>query len=424
MRFTGSLSAILTIAYKEFVHVWRDRRVLLLILVLPPFFTLVFGHAFEGTAVRDVSTMFCDADDSSESQKFADLLQGKDVLGALAEASDDPDKVRKEMKDLSQNLKDTLLWKKWTGDPKGRINLIQNSADAAIVIPHGWGQAVRDGKPIAMRAVLDGSDTNTAPAVQALLEQALGAFQLNERYELIKNLPAEVVDLGKQLSPETQHQFSSSLTPWEFDTEILYNPKLLFVDYVVPGMVGLILQLVTVTLIASTITREREVGTLSQLLVTPLRQSEIVVGKVLPYLFISMFLIAGTIAIGHIHFGIKVHQPWLLSVVCFLFLLCSLGLGLLISAFSKTQTQAIQFSIFLLLPIILLSGAFAPLSQLPAGIRIFSELFPLTHFCRAFRSVNMYGADLAFIATDLIALAAGAVITCIGAAYLLRTADD
>jgi ABC-type multidrug transport system permease subunit len=424
MSFTGSLKAVLTIAYKEFVHVWRDRRVLLLILVLPPFFTLVFGHAFEGTAVRDVVTMFHDADGSAESQKFADLLHGKDVLGALVEGSDNPEKVRKDINDLLQNLRDTFAWKPWTGDQKGPVNLIENGADAAVVIPKGWGQALLEGKPMAMRAVLDGSDTNTAPSVQAVLQQALGVFQLNERYELIKNLPGEVVDLGEQLTPATQHEFSSSLTPWEFDTEILYNPKLLFVDYVVPGMVGLILQLVTVTLIASTITREREVGTLSQLLVTPLRQSEIVIGKVLPYLFISMFLIAGTIAIGHLHFGIKIHEPLLLSVVCFLFLLCSLGLGLLISAFSKTQTQAIQFSVFLLLPIILLSGAFAPLSQLPISIRVFSELFPLTHFCRAFRSVNMYRADFGFISTDLLALAAGAVITCIGAAFLLRTAED
>jgi len=424
MNLFDSLKAILTIAYKEFVHVWRDRRVLLLILVLPPFFTLVFGHAFEGSNVRDVSTMFLDADNSIESRKFADFLHGKDVLDALVEGSDNPDKARKDISDLLQNLKDTFIWKKWVGDAKGTIDLVQNGADAAIVIPEGWGKALQEGTPIDMRAVLDGSDTNTAPAVQALLQQALGIFQLNERYELIKNLPEQVVDLGEQLSPQTQHEFSSSLTPWEFETEILYNPKLLFVDYVVPGMVGLILQLVTVTLIASTITREREVGTLSQLLVTPLRQSEIVVGKVLPYLFISMFLIAGTIAIGHLHFGIKIHQPLLLSLVCFLFLLCSLGLGLLISAFSKTQTQAIQFSVFLLLPIMLLSGAFAPLSQLPGSIRIFSELFPLTHFCRAFRSVNMYGADFGFIAADLIALAVGAVITCIGAAYLLRTADD
>jgi drug efflux transport system permease protein len=424
MNLFDSLKAILTIAYKEFVHVWRDRRVLLLILVLPPFFTLVFGHAFEGSNVRDVSTMFLDADNSTESRKFAEFLHGKNVLDALVEGSDNPDKVRKDISDLLQNLRDTFIWKKWVGDAKGAVDLVQNGADAAVVIPQGWGKSLQDGTPVNMRAVLDGSDTNTAPAVQALLQQALGIFQLNERYELIKNLPEQVVDLGEQLSPQTQHEFSSSLTPWEFDTEILYNPKMLFVDYVVPGMVGLILQLVTVTLIASTITREREVGTLSQLLVTPLRQSEIVIGKVLPYLFISMFLIAGTIAIGHLHFGIKIHQPLLLSLVCFLFLLCSLGLGLLISAFSKTQTQAIQFSVFLLLPIMLLSGAFAPLSQLPGSIRIFSELFPLTHFCRAFRSVNMYGADFRFIAADLIALAAGAVITCIGAAYLLRTADD
>jgi ABC-2 type transport system permease protein len=424
MNLFDSLKAVLTIAYKEFVHVWRDRRVLLLILVLPPFFTLVFGHAFEGGAIHDVSTLFRNADNSGESQKFADFLHGKNVLDALVEGSDNPDKVQKDINDLLQNLKDTFVWRKFEGDPKRPIDLVQSGADAAIVIPQGWGQSLQNGKPIPMRAVLDGSDTNTAPAVQALLQQALGMFQLNERFELIKNLPEQVVNLGEQLSPEIQHEFASSLTPWEFDSEILYNPKMLFVDYVVPGMVGLILQLVTVTLIASTITREREVGTLSQLLVTPLRQSEIVVGKVLPYLFISMFLIAGTIAIGHLHFGIKIHQPLLLSLVCFLFLLCSLGLGVLISAFSKTQTQAIQFSVFLLLPIILLSGAFAPLSQLPGSIRIFSELFPLTHFCRAFRSVNMYGADLGFIATDLIALAAGAVITCVGAAYLLRSADD
>src|SRR6201982_4141473 len=97
MNLLESLKAILTIAYKEFVHVWRDRRVLLLILVLPPFFTLVFGHAFEGAAVRDVSTMFLDADNSTESRKFADFLHGKNVLDALVEGSENPDKVRKDI---------------------------------------------------------------------------------------------------------------------------------------------------------------------------------------------------------------------------------------------------------------------------------------------------------------------------------------
>jgi ABC-type multidrug transport system permease subunit len=424
MRFVDSWNAVLAIAYKEFVHVWRDRRVLLLIVVLPPFFTFVFGHAFAGAAIRDVPAMLYNADTGSESARFADLLRGKDVLGALVEGSDDPDKARKDLNDQLQNLRDTFLWKPWVGDPAGPVNLVKARVQAAIVIPAGWSQAIREGKPIPIRTVLDGSDADTAPSVQGVLQQALGTFQVNERFELIKDLPAEVVDLGEQLSPETQHQFNSALTPWELKTQVLYNPDLLFVNYAVPGVVGLILQLVTVTLIASTITREREVGTLSQLLVTPLRHSEIVIGKVLPYLAISLFLIVGTIAIGHFHFGIRIHQPVRLASICLLFLLCSLGLGLLISALSKTQTQAIQFSVFLLLPIMLLSGAFSPLGQLPAGVRVFSELFPLTHFCRAFRSVNMYGTGWSFIAGDLVALGLGAIVTCVAAAYLLRTADE
>src|SRR6202045_2767243 len=424
VNFVDSWNAILTIAYKEFVHVWRDRRVLLLILVLPPFFTVVFGHAFGGAAIRDVPTMFLNADGDSESERFANLLHGQDIFTALVEGSDDPDKTQKDLHDLLQTLKDTFIWKPWVGDSAGPRDLIKAGCEAAIVIPSGWGQAIRDGKPIPIRAILDGSDTDTAPAVQGLLQQALGAFQENERFELIKNLPTEVINLGEQLSPGTQDAFNSALAPWEVTTRILYTPTLEFVNYVVPGMVGLILQLVTVTLIASTITREREAGTLSQLLVTPLQQSEIVIGKVLPYLFVSLFLIASTIAIAHFHFGIKIHEPLKLSVICFLFLLCSLGLGLLISAVSKTQTQAIQFSIFLLLPIMLLSGAFSALRQLPFSVRIFSELFPLTHFCRAFRSVNLYRAHWDFIAGDLMALAVGAIITCVGAAYLLRVGEE
>ncbi len=111
-------------------------------------------------------------------------------------------------------------------------------------------------------------------------------------------------------------------------------------------------------------------------------------------------------------------------LICLLFLLCSLGLGLLISAFSKTQTQAIQFSVFFLLPVFVLSGAFAPLEQLPKAIQYLSEIFPLTHFCRAFRLVNMYQAPTAFYLRDLIVLLAGAIITFIGAALLLRRIEE
>jgi ABC-2 type transport system permease protein len=391
-----SWRAILAITYKEFVHVWRDKRVLFLIVLLPPFFTFLFGHAFENSTIRDVPAMYYDADNSPRSQEFLALVKGKDIFD----------------------------WKPWQGDPTGKIDLFPAGVEAAIVIPAGWGAALMGGEPRPILAVLDGTDTNTAPSVQGVLQETLGDYQATQRDNLIENLPDEIIDLGKQLPLEIRHEFSSMMTPWEVKTETLYNPSLSFIDYVVPGIVGLILQLLTVTLIASTITREREVGTFSQLMVTPLRQSEIVIGKVLPYLVISMFLIASTIAVGSLHFGVKFQQPLLLSIVCFLFLLFSLGLGLLISAFSSTQTQAIQISIFFLLPVMLLSGAFAPLGQLPRPVRIVSELFPLTHFCRAFRNVNLHHSHITAISGDLLFLAVGSVVTCVGAAYLLRAFDE
>jgi ABC-2 type transport system permease protein len=421
---TKSWNAILTIAYKEFVHVWRDRRVLALIIVLPPFFTFVFGHAFEIQSIRDVNTIFYNDDGSPLSQKLADLLHGKDVLGTILEASDDPKKDRKDIDNLLKSIRETFTWKEWQGNPEGRVDLIRSGVQAAIVIPKGWGKAIQDGAPISLRLILDGTDTNTAPAVEQQVRAILEMFQINERMEVIKNLPGDIIEMGEKLSPQTQNSFTSSMKPWGVQSDILYNPDLLFIDFVVPGIIGLILQLLTVTLIASTITREREVGTLSQLLVTPLRQAEIVIGKVIPYLLISAFLIAETIAVGYLHFGVTFRNPVLLTLVCLLFLLFSLGLGLLISAFSKTQTQAIQFSFFFLLPVLMLSGAFQPLELLPGVVRAFSELFPLTHFCRAFRSVNLYSADFGMISFDLVCLAAGAIVTCVGAAILLRNADD
>jgi ABC-2 type transport system permease protein len=241
---------------------------------------------------------------------------------------------------------------------------------------------------------------------------------------MIETLPEEVFDLGKQLPVQIRKRFVSMMEMWAIDRKLLYNPKSRVIDYVVPGIIGLILQLLTVTLMACTIARERESGTLYQLMVTSLRRREIVIGKMLPYLVVSIFLVAMITAVSGWHFGVAFHQLPALAVVCLLFLLCSLGLGLLISAFSRTQTQAIQFSVFFLLPVFVLSGAFAPLEQLPRAIRYVSELFPLTHFCRAFRFVNMYHAGAQFYVVDLVALLAGALITFTGAVFLLRRIEQ
>ncbi len=392
----GSLQAIASVAYKELLHIVRDRRILVLIVTLPPLFTLLFGHAFQVKAMNHVPSLLQDRDRSAESTKLIDFL----------------------------GEKETFLWKKTDAQPAPALQALPANIPAALIIPEGWGKSLNDGDPKPLHFLVDGSDTNTAAELEGRLREFLGGFQMASRQDMVDELPDNVIELAKQLPLDVRKKFVSSMTPWSVESEVLYNPRLKFIDYVIPGIIGLILQLLTVTLMACTITRERETGTLSQLMVTSLRRREIVIGKVLPYLVVSLFLIAITIGVAHFHFGVQFRAPLALGLICFLFLLCSLGLGLLISAFSNTQTQAIQFAVFFLLPVFPLSGAFAPIERLPGAIRLLSQTFPLTHFCHAFRAINQRHLGISYITGDLIFLFMGALVTCGGAAILLKRAEE
>lgn len=397
-----SLSGILTVAYKEFLHILRDRRILVLVIALPPLLTLMFGHAFEDTAISHIPTSLEDRDGSEQSKKFVDFISKNQSFDFKARPTNAP----------------------------LQPNLLVEKVDGSLIIPKGWGDGLVNIHAIALQLYVDGSDTTTGEQISGALQAALGEFQQGDDFRAIvlDALPIEVFDLAKQLPVEVQkdvqQKFDAATKPLPLETAVLYNPNQRFIDFVIPGIIGLILQLLTVTLMACTIARERESGTLYQLIVTSLRRSEIVIGKVLPYLALSLFLIATTIAVAYWHFGTQFQQPLLLSLICFLFLLCSLGLGLLISAFCNTQTQAIQFAVFYLLPVFPLSGAFAPLDNLPGPIRAISQTFPLTHFCHAFRLVNMHQAGLSFVMGDLLFLAAGAFITCAGAGFLLQRIQE
>jgi ABC-2 type transport system permease protein len=380
-----------SVSYKEILHIVRDWRIMLLLIIFPPLFALMIGSAFEVTELSRVPAILRDDDRSAESEKFSQVL------------SADP----------------TFAWRK-DAPPVNATDLLHAGVQAIVVIPPGWGASLNNGDPIPIQATLDGTDTTTASALEGVLGQALGNFQLTSRQEMVDNLPEEVIALGKQIPVDFRNRIVSSMAPWTIKSEILYNPKLRFIDFVTPGIVGLILQLLTVTLMAVTITREREAGTFSQLMLTSLRRWEIIVGKVLPYLGLSLILILIVLTVIGAYFGVKFSRIEVLSIICFLFLICSLGLGLLISALCNTQAQAIQFAVFFMVPVIPLSGAFAPLEQLPIGIRYVSEVFPLTHFCRAFRLINLSNAELSFIAADVIVLALGALVTCIAASLLLR----
>jgi ABC-2 type transport system permease protein len=393
---SASLQAIASVGYKEFLHIYRDRRVLVLLLILPPLFTLIFGHAFEANEMTNVPARLINRDNTAQTQRFVDIV--------------------------TKNK--TFQWRQEPPEVTDESDLLGHGVWATLVIPQGWSDTLKNGDPKPLPFYLDGSDTNTATALEGSVRESLADFQAKERDLIVENLPDEVIELGKKLPVEVRKQFVSLMSAWGVDSKILYNPKTRFIDYVVPGIIGLILQLLTVTLMACTIARERESGTLYQLMVTSLQRGEIVIGKILPYLVVSICLIVVISAVAAWHFQVRFYQTPVLALICLLFLLCSLGLGLLISTFSRTQTQAIQFSVFFLLPVFVLSGAFAPLEQLPQTIRYVSEIFPLTHFCRAFRLVNMYHAGASFYVVDLLVLLAGAIVTFLGAAFLLKRIEE
>lgn len=391
-----SLFGIASVAYKEVLHIIRDRRIMALVLTLPALLTLIFGHAFEVTELTDAPMLLQDQDQSAQSEKLAAFIK--------------PNK--------------TFAWRIRPADAAPGTNLLKENVQGSLVIPAGWGKGLLDGSPVPLQLYVDGSDTTTGDQISGALQAALGQFQQQSQDEMIDQLPLEVFDMAEQLPVGVRKQFASAMKPWPVHTEVLYNPRQRFIDFVIPGIIGLILQLLTVTLMACTIARERESGTLPQMLITSLRKTEIVLGKVLPYLALSLFLIATTVAVAYFHFDIRFRQPLVLSLLCFLFLCCSLSLGLLISAFCQTQTQAIQLAVFFLLPVFPLSSSFAPLDQLPAGIRALSQLFPLTHFCHAFRLINLHNCDITFILADLAFLTLGALVTCAGAGILLQRIQD
>src|SRR6201987_5450584 len=160
-----SFEATASVAYKEFLHIYRDRRVLLLVLLLPPLFTLLFGHAFETSELTDVPCMLINRDNTPRAQEFIDII--------------------------SKNK--TFRWRYGSPEIQNESDLIAYHVRATLVIPQGWNESLENGDPKPLLLYLDGSDINTADAVQGSVRQSLGDFQLKERDKMIENLPDEVI---------------------------------------------------------------------------------------------------------------------------------------------------------------------------------------------------------------------------------------
>lgn len=357
------LTVIGHVARKETRQILRDRRTLVLLLVMPIILTFLFGKALETGELRHIPSVILNQDGSPESNAIVtafstyDEVQIQGEVGTVQEAQE---------------------------------RLAQGKIKAAIIIPRGFMNQIVAGEEAQLQLLLDGTDNNSAPIVEGVAQRVIQRYNAERA---VRGLWARGVrpDRGRRL-----------IQPVFVQTEIRYNPGLRYLSYVMPGVIGLTLQLLTVMLMAVSITRERERGTLDQLMASPITRSELILGKLLPYLGMSLLNVITILFVADRWFNVPVRERLpLLLALCTLFVLTSLATGLLISAVSRSQFQAIQIAVFYVLPVFMLSGAYAPIEAIPEAIRPISYLFPLMYFCRAVRAVTLRGADLFLVWKDL-----------------------
>jgi ABC-2 type transport system permease protein len=345
----------LVIAKKELIQLRRDRLTLGMMLGIPMLQLLLFGWAIN-TDVRHIPTAVYDQDNTAQSR---DVARGLEATGFydIVEHVDGYDAIERAMR-------------------RGR-------ARVALVVPAGYASDLARGRQAQLQLVIDGSDpqtvasaTNTAVAMVAARSSAL---------------------LIARLGP------SRMLEPISLEPNTWYNPDLRTAVYVVPGLIGVILTMTMVMLTAMGIVRERERGTLEQLIVSPVRRYELVVGKILPYLIIGYVQVTLILLVGHLVF----HTPMVGSIALLyglssVFIAACLAIGLFFSTVAQTQQQAMQMSFFFLLPNILLSGFMFPFEGMPRPAQWLSTGLPLTHFLRIVRGITLRGADFNDIYGELV----------------------
>ena len=357
------LSRIWSIVAKEFIQVRRDPRTLAIVLVMPVMQLILFGYAIN-TAVDHIATIVLDQARDAQSRRFLASFFNTGYFDSVAEAGS-----------LEQV----------------RAAIDAGQARVGIVLPPSFSRDLLAGRAPTAQVLVDGSDPNTA-------QTAL----------LVSGTLASRGDLSVDIRPL-----------------VLYNPGMQSVNFMIPGLLGLILQFQTLLLTAFAVVRERERGTLEQLVVTPIKPWELMLGKILPFVVLAFANVLFASAIGRFWFGVEFAGSYpLLLCLAGLFVLSSLGLGLLISTISQTQTQAMQVALFVMLPSILLSGFVFPREGMPFLIRQLGLLIPLTYFLEILRGIILKGVGVEVLWPQVLALVAfGAAVFGLSANRFHKTLD-
>lgn len=380
------------LALKEFLHLVRDRRTLAFLILMPSVLTVIFGYAIGSPRVTGIHTRIVDLDGGRIAEEYEEAMSGSITFK--------PEVVRDATEQDVADAEEALR---------------RDDISAFVVIPKGLSDTVEDGGSGTVRAVVDASDTFTAPSVLRELGTATvqqNAFLAAERARREGRVDSIEDGLKK-------------VSPIELATEMRFNPELKSQNFVMPGVIGLILQLLTVIVMATSIARERERGTMEQLAVTPLTPAEIFIGKLLPYFFLALLDTVNVMLLAWLLFGVALQGHFVvIAALVVAFILGSLGIGQLISVVSRNQSQAVQLAVFYILPAFVLSGAFTPIETQPEAVRPIAYTFPLTYFCHGFRAALLRQATLYDVRWDLAVMLLFVLLTFGLSVLLLRVRPD
>ena len=342
------MKSIIEFVKKEFFQFKRDPKMFGLILIAPVIQLIFLGFA-ANLDVKLVRTIIYDQDKSSTSKDFIEDLTSSGYF-----------RIEKYVNDYDEITKDI---------DKGKAIL-------AIVIPDNFEKDIYNRRTVSMQALFNGSDGNTANISAGYLQKVVSGFSEKININFLNKI-------GRKTSAAT-------ILP---EIRIWYNPELKTRNFMVPGIVGLLLSIITLILTSLAVVKEKEIGTMEQLIVTPLKPYQIIIGKLIPFIVLAFAAVIIIVAAMWLIFGIPVKgELWFLFLSSFLYILSTLGLGLFVSTISKTQQQAMMISIFtVMMPMIFLSGFAFPIENMPKSIQLISYVVPLRYFNEIIRGVILKG---------------------------------
>lgn len=348
------LHRLLAIIRKEFIQMRRDRLTLAMMLLLPLIQLAVFGFAIN-TDVKHVPMAVLDRSSSPESRRLTQGFTNSEYF---------------DLKYQPTNVAEMTLL------------IDAGYAKVGLVIDADFALDIKRGRPARAQVLVDTSD----PIIAA------SALSNTQGIAYAQSLPI----LYGRLRPGTSYEVST--LPVNLEVRGWYNPDLVTSFYIVPGLIGVLLTMTMMMITSMAIVKERERGTLEQLLTTPIQPMELMIGKMVPYAAVGFMQVTIALVVGIMIFKIPIRGSLLaLYGMSFFFIVCYLSLGLLISTLTRTQQQAMQLSFFIFLPTILLSGFMFPRAGMPLPAQILGLLMPLTYFMEVLRGILLKGVSITLL---------------------------